>query len=87
MAGRAPAAAHALRKWEDFLKSFELETVSLDGRPHDAGLAATVIDTVDEPTLPHGQTVVIETLSPIVLWRGQVVKTAEVVTGRGTAGQ
>jgi hypothetical protein len=64
-----------------------LETVSLDGRPHDAGLAATVIDTVDEPTLPKGQTIVIETLSPMVLWRGQVVKTAEVVTGRGTAGR
>ena len=56
----------------------------MDGLPFDAGMAARVIDTVDDPKLPAGKSFVAETLSPLVLWRGNVVRDADIVTRRGT---
>lgn len=78
------AARHSLRRIEDFLKKCELEVVSIDGRTFDSGLAARVIDAVDDPSLPAGQSVVSQTLQPMVLWRGVVIRQADVVTRRGT---
>ena len=80
----AAAARHALRRMEDFLKRCELEVRPMDGLPFDAGMAARVIDTVDDPKLPAGKSFVAETLSPLVLWRGNVVRDADIVTRRGT---
>jgi len=81
----APGAArHALRKMGDFLHQCELEIQSLDGRPFDPGMAASVLDTIHDPSLARGQIVIDQTISPIILWRGTVVKPAEVVTRRGS---
>jgi len=80
----APAARHALRRIGDFLSLCELDVRVLDGRAFDPGLAACVIDTVDDPALPLGVVLIDETLSPMVLWRGRVVKAADVVTRQGT---
>jgi hypothetical protein len=77
-------ARHALRRMEDVLRDCGLEVRNMDGLPFDAGLAARVIDTVDDPRLAEGSAVISETLSPLVLWRGAVVKAADVVTRRGT---
>jgi len=77
-------ARHALRKMEAFLGHCDLQAVSLDGRPFDPGLPVTVVDAVDDPTKNEGQTLITETLSPLVLWKNQVVRQAEVVTSRGT---
>lgn len=82
VAGTAPAR-HALRKIEDFLRQCELEVQSMDGRRFDAGLAARVVDVIDDPRLAAGQTVIEQTISPIIYWRGQVIKQAEIITRRG----
>ena len=81
--GSTAPARHALRKLEDFLRAHGIEAQSLDGRPFDAGLAARVIDTVEDPKMEAGTSVIEETLSPMILYRGQVVRAAEVVTRRG----
>jgi hypothetical protein len=81
--GGAALARHALRRMDDFLKSHALEVRDLTGQPFDAGMAARVIDTVDDPLMPQGATVIAETISPIILWQGQVVRAAEVVTRCG----
>jgi hypothetical protein len=83
--GPSPAAAarHALRRIADFLKLCELDVRTLDGRPFDAGLAARVIDSVEDASLPAGAVVIAQTLSPLVFWRGRVVRSADVVTCRG----
>ena len=83
-AGDLAPARHATRRIGDFLKRFELEARSLDGMACDAGLAARVVDVVDDPALPAGEAIVDETLSPLVLWRGKVIKQADVATRRGT---
>lgn len=85
MAGAAAGPArHSLRRIEDFLKRCELEVQALDGRAFDAGLAARVVDAIDDPALPEGQSVIAQTLQPMVLWRGIVIRPADVITRRGT---
>ena len=80
----AAPARHALRKLEQFLTAHSIEARSLDGAPFDPGLAARVIDTIDDPSLPPGTARVEETLTPMVLWRGQVIRPAEIVTRNAT---
>src|SRR5207249_11415611 len=79
----AAPARHALRRIADFLQAQEIEVQALDGRPFDAGLAARVVDTIDDANLSEASSVIDQTLSPLVLWRGQVVKAAEVIVRRG----
>ena len=82
--GGGPAAArHAARRMGDFLRECGVEAAGMDGTPYEPGLAVRVIDTVEDPAAPAGQAVIEETLSPVVTWRGQVVRAAEVVTRRG----
>jgi hypothetical protein len=81
--GEAPAR-HASRRIGDFLKQCEVEIQTLEGRAFDPGLPVRVIDAIDDATLPAGESIIAETLSPIVLWRGQVIKAGDIVTRRGT---
>lgn len=85
LAGRASTsvaatARHALRRMHDFLGQCELEVRSMDGHVFDAGLAVRVVDTIEDSTLPPGTVMIAETVSPLVLWRGRVLKSADVVT-------
>jgi hypothetical protein len=82
--GNIGIARHSVRRIGDMLARWQIETQSLDGRPFDAGLAAKVVDTIDDPSAPKGIEVVCETVSPLVIWRGSVVRSAEVVVRRGT---
>ena len=61
--------AHALRRIGELLSLCELDVRVLDGHAFDPGLAACVIDTIDDPALAADVVVIDETLSPMVLWR------------------
>src|SRR5690348_5987904 len=75
----AGPARHALRRIGDVLAQCQVEAIELDGKPFDAGMAAEVIDRIEDDSLARGESIVDETISPLVLWRGQVVKGAQVV--------
>jgi hypothetical protein len=85
IAGNTGIARHAVRRLGDVLARWQVEVQSLEGRPFDAGLAAKVIDTVDDPLAPLGTDTVCETVSPMVICRGVVLRPAEVVVSRGIA--
>ena len=76
-------ARHAVRKLGDFLKTNEVEIETMDGKTFDPGMAVVVVDTVEDPGMEEGKAVIHETVSPMVLWRGKVAKSAEVVTRVG----
>jgi hypothetical protein len=75
----AAHARHAARRLGKFLDDRGLSALDLAGRPHEPGLAAEVLDVVPDPSLPAGAAFVEETVSPVILWRGRVVRHARVV--------
>lgn len=72
------AIRHSLRKIEDILKACEVETRSLDGQPYDPGLAARVVDSTPNAALPRGTSRITETLSPLILLAGHVLRPADI---------
>lgn len=81
-----PRARHVARRLARFLDERELSFLDLTGRPHDAGLAAEVLDVVHDAGLPPGAAFVAETVSPVVLWRGRVLRHAQVIVRKASAG-
>jgi hypothetical protein len=75
----APQARHVARRMGRFLSAHGLEVLDMTGRPYEPGLAVEVIDAYTDATLPTGAQVVAETIEPIVLWRGAVVRHGRVV--------
>lgn len=67
---------HVARRVARFLEEHGIEVVDLTGKPYEAGLAAEVLERIPD----EGETRVEETVSPIVLWKGTVVKQGQVVT-------
>ena len=51
----------------------------MTSRPYEPGLAVEVLDSYVDATLPPGAQLIAETVSPIILWRGSVVRYGQVV--------
>lgn len=75
---------HVARRLARFLDERGLAFVDLTGRPHDPGLAAEVLDVVEDKGLPPGSAFVEETVSPVVLWRGRVLRHAQVIVRKSS---
>ena len=75
----APQARRVARRLGKFLSDNGLEVLDMTGRAYEPGLAVEVLDAYNDSTLAPGAQVVDETVSPIVLWRGSVVRHGQVV--------
>jgi hypothetical protein len=78
----APHARHVARRLGNFLSNHGLEVVDITGRAYEPGLAVEVLDAFDDARLPTGSQLIDETIAPIVLWRGTVVRHGQVVIRR-----
>jgi hypothetical protein len=78
----SPQARHAARRLGRFLSEHGLEVLDVTGRPYEPGLAVEVLDAFGDPRLPEGSQVVDETVAPVVLYRGAVVRHGQVVIRR-----
>jgi hypothetical protein len=76
---RNPSVNRSLRKIGDFLKACDIETRVLDGQPYDPGLAAHVVDTVIDPALPGQSAMIVQTICPLVLYRGNLLRSTDIV--------
>jgi hypothetical protein len=74
-----PQARHVARRMRGFLDAHGLEVLDVTGRAYEPGLAVEVLDAYRDATLPAGAQLIDETVSPIVLWRGSVVRYGQVV--------
>ena len=70
---------HVLRRLIRFMETSEISTIDLTGQPFDVGLAAEVIDIVNDQELAEGSATICETVNTIVMWKGIAVKHAQVV--------
>ena len=79
-----PQARHAARRLGRFLSAHGLEVLDVTGRAYEPGLAVEVLDAFEDAGLPPGAQVVDETVAPVVLFRGSVVRHGQVVVRKGT---
>lgn len=75
-------ARHVARRLGKFLSEHGVGVLDLAGRAYEPGLAVEVLDAVEDATLPPGSQLVDETVAPVVLWRGAVVRHGQVVIRR-----
>ena len=77
--GEGAHARHAARRLAKFLSEHGLEVLDVSGRAYEPGLAVEVLDAFTDARLPAGSQVVDETVAPVVLLRGTVVRHGQVV--------
>jgi hypothetical protein len=80
----SPQARHAARRLGRFLSEHGLEVLDVTGRPYEPGLAVEVLDAFEDPRLPAGSHVVDETVTPVVLFRGAVVRHGQVIVRKNS---
>lgn len=73
---------HLSRRLEKFLRERELSVLDVTGMKYEAGLAVEVVDVLTDENLAEETEVVDETIAPIVMWRGAVVKHGQVIIKR-----
>ena len=78
----SPQARHVARRLGRFLSEHGLEVLDVTGRPYEPGLAVEVLDAFEDARLPPGSQVVDETVAPVVLYRGAVVRHGQVIIRR-----
>jgi hypothetical protein len=77
--GPTAHARHVARRLGRFLDEHGLSVLDPTGGPHEPGLAVEVLDVVADARLPPGSELIDETVSPVVLWRGRVVRHGQVI--------
>lgn len=80
----SPQARHAARRLGKFLAELGLEVLDVTGRAYEPGLAVEVLDAFEDARLPAGSQVVDETVAPVVLFRGAVVRHGQVVVRKNS---
>ena len=80
----SPQARHAARRLGRFLSEQGLEVLDVTGRPYEPGLAVEVLDAFEDASLPAGAQVVDETVAPVVLYQGSVVRHGQVIIRRNS---
>ena len=83
----SPQARHAARRLGRFLADHGLEVLDVTGRPYEPGLAVEVLDAFEDARLPQGSQVVDETVAPVVLYRGAVIRHGQVIVRRNSSSQ
>ena len=80
--GSSAQARHVARRLGKFLQDLGLEVLDVTGRAYEPGLAVEVIDAFEDARLPAGSQVIDETVAPVVLFRGAVVRHGQVIVKR-----
>ena len=81
----SPQARHVARRLGKFLGDLGLEVMDVTGRASEPGLAVEVLDAFEDARLPAGSQVIDETIAPIVLFRGAVIRHGQVVVRRAVS--
>lgn len=73
---------HAVRRITQTLEGMGIEVVDFAGRTYDPGMVPEVVEVREDQGLPDGHAVIDETITPTVTWRGQVVKSGQIIVKR-----
>ena len=76
---------YSVRRLRRFVQEAGLSTLDLETQRYDPGLAVDVIGVETAEASFPPDTVIVETVSPIVTWKGQVVRYGQVVLAPETS--
>lgn len=83
-ADSSPQARHVARRLGKFLGDLGVEVLDVTGRAYEPGLAVEVLDAFEDARLPAGSEVIDETVAPVVLFRGAVVRHGQVIVRKNS---
>ncbi len=70
---------HAVRRLGEVLVEMGVEAVDFVGRQHDPGMVPEVVGVEEDEAFEGKPSVIDETVSPTVMWRGVVVRSGQVI--------
>ena len=73
---------HSVRRIAEALEKMGFSVIDFAGRNYDPGMVPEVVEAIEDPTLPRGHVIIVETVAPTVIWQGQVVKPGQVIVKR-----
>jgi hypothetical protein len=69
---------YAARRFSEILSEMKIEIVDMAGHAYDPGMVPEVVDVRIDSGLDEGLSVIDETLSPTVMWQGQVIAAGQI---------
>ena len=75
---------HVVRRISETLKEMAIEAIDFAGRSYDPGMVPDVVEVIECNGSPEG-IIVDETIAPTVTWRGQVIKSGQIIVKRTLA--
>jgi hypothetical protein len=73
---------HATRRITEELNAIGIRVLDFAGRSYNPGLVPVVVEVHEDDGLPDEHSIVAETISPTVTWRGQVIKPGQIIVKR-----
>ncbi len=70
---------HFSRRFQSFLEKYELRLIDMTGKFYEQGFAVEVIDVIESEFTENGVEVIDEMVSPVVLYRNDIVRHGKVV--------
>ncbi|HEY0100660.1 MAG TPA: hypothetical protein VGB76_17065 [Pyrinomonadaceae bacterium] len=74
---------HIARRLQKFLTERELAALDVTGQKYEPGMAVEVLEVLTGENLRAEEKLIVEMVSPIILWRGRVVRHGQIVVGQG----
>ena len=78
---RKTGAISSLKQMERYLKSNDVELLDFLGQKYDSGYAIDVLDTDAPEGVPEENLIISETLCPLIMQRGEILKYGQVILG------
>jgi len=75
-------ARNISHKLEELLKECHIEIIDIENKVYDPGLAVEIIDIIEDPDLIECDGIIDETITPIIMFQGTVLKQGQIVLRR-----
>ncbi len=79
VSGKATVLKHINRQLNDIVAACKIQTIDPTNSMYDAGMAATVLEKIEDDSLEAGSCKVIRTLQPIILLDSTVLSCGQIV--------
>lgn len=77
----------SVRRLNEMLDRLGVRLIDFAGTTYDPGMAPEVVEVQFDETLPHGGSLIDETILPTVMWNGNVIQVGQIVVRQSPKSQ